>query len=102
LGDRARYPLKLRPKGLVNASIVVAVLRKRRNTFDQHECVSPLFITLSTPSCERWTLSFRKGLNIGNFGRLYNYHTMAIGGWKAAKTAVLGAKQAFFNMDKCC
>jgi hypothetical protein len=27
LGDRARYPLKLRPKGLVTASIVVAELR---------------------------------------------------------------------------
>jgi hypothetical protein len=75
-GDRARFPFKLRGWPLVTISIVVAVLRKRRNAFDQHECVSPLFITLSTPPCERWTASFRKGPNIGNFGRLYIYNTM--------------------------
>ena len=43
LGDRARYPLELRPEGLVTAPIVVAVLRTGENAFDQHECVFPVY-----------------------------------------------------------
>ena len=39
LGDRARYPFKLRGRPLVTIPIVVAVLRKQKNAFDQHECV---------------------------------------------------------------
>jgi len=40
LGDRARYPLKLRPDGLVTASIVVAVLRKEKRSQTSRLCFS--------------------------------------------------------------
>ena len=42
---------------LITVPIVVAVFRKRRNAFDQHECVSLSFITLSTQPSKQWTVN---------------------------------------------
>lgn len=39
LGDRARFPLKLRPKGLVTASIVVANIKEHKNAVKDHDSV---------------------------------------------------------------
>ena len=39
LGDRARFPLKLRPKGLVTASIVVADIKEHKNAVKDHDSV---------------------------------------------------------------
>ena len=40
----------------ITVPIVVAALRKQRDTFDQHVYVLLLIITLSTPSSMRWTV----------------------------------------------
>ena len=39
LGDRARFTLKLRPKGLVTASIVVADIKEDKNAVKDHDSV---------------------------------------------------------------
>ena len=39
LGDRARFPLKLRPKGLVTAAIVVADIKGHKNAVKDHDSV---------------------------------------------------------------
>ena len=41
--------------------------------------------------------ALRKGLNIGNFGRLHNYYQCAIGGWKAAKAGCFAPKTSRFK-----
>ena len=45
LGDRARYPLKLRPEGLVNRFYRCRGIKDGENAFDQHECVFQLYVT---------------------------------------------------------
>ena len=50
LGDRARYPLKLRPEGLVTAPIVVAVLRTGKTHSTSMNASFP-FISPVTPPC---------------------------------------------------
>ena len=49
LGDRARYPLKLRPEGLVNRFYRCRGIKDGENAFDQHECVFQLYVTSLTP-----------------------------------------------------
>ena len=39
MGDRARFPLKLRPKGLVTAAIVVADIKEHKNAVKDHDSV---------------------------------------------------------------
>ena len=48
LGDRARYPLKLRPEGLVNASIVVAVLKTGKTHSTSMNAFSPFINPVNT------------------------------------------------------
>ena len=134
MGDRARYPLKLRPKALVTASIVVAELRQTKtqskSTTAFFFCVLhnksvalSVIVVAITPHLWSsrpviWQLLIKvsgtvllqappiskqgqphlfqylriKGLNIRNFGRLYNYYKCAIGGSKAAKTGCFAPK----------
>jgi len=139
LGDRARYPLKLRPKGLVTASIVVAELRQTKtqskSTTAFFFCVLhnksvalSVIVVAITPHLWSsrpviWQLLIKvsgtvllqappiskqgqphlfqylriKGLNIGNFGRLYDYHIMCHWRLKSRQNGLFCAQNKPFS-----
>ena len=96
LGDRARYPLKLRPEGLVTAPIVVAVLRTGKTHSTSMNASFPFINPVNTALRDGGRIQIIKGINSGNSGRLHIYNTVchkrpkaACGGCFAPKTSQL-------------
>ena len=96
LGDRARYPLKLRPEGLVTAPIVVAVLRTGKTHSTSMNASFPFINPVNTALRDGGRIQIIKGINSGNSSRLHIYNTVchkrpkaACGGCFAPKTSQL-------------
>ena len=97
MGDRARYPLKLRPKGLVTAPIVVAELRTGKTHSTSMNAFSPFINPVSTSLRDGGRIQIIKGINSGNFRRLHVYNTMYHRLSKAARGGYFEPKTSHFQ-----
>jgi hypothetical protein len=96
LGDRARYPFKLRGKPLVTIPIVVAVLKTGKTHSTSMNAFSPFINPVNTALRDGGRIQIIKGINSRNFSRLHIYNTVchkrpkaACGGCLAPKTSRL-------------
>ena len=97
LGDRARYPLKLRPEGLVTASIVVAVLRTRKTHSTSMNAFSTFINPVNTALRDGGRIQIIKGINSGNFSRLHIYNIVCHKRPKAACAGCFAPKTSIFR-----
>ena len=96
LGDRARYPFKLRGRPLVTIPIVVAVLKTGKTHSTSMNAFSPFINPVNTALRDGGRIQIIKGINSRNFSRLHIYNTVchkrpkaACGGCLAPKTSRL-------------